>query len=105
MLFILALYAALLWLLFSKFKLVKWGWISGTLAVLGGAFILAVFLAMFNHLTPSGSFTVVSRVIEMTPNVSGLVTAIPVKPMQSAPVPPNVRYASDSDHSRRRTEL
>ena len=48
--------------------------------MLGGAFILAVFLAMFNYLTPSGSFTVVSRVIEVTPNVSGQVTAIPVKP-------------------------
>lgn len=80
MLIILSLYVLLVWLLFSKLKLVKWGWISGTLAVLGGAVILAVFLAMFNHLTPSGSFTVVSRVIEVTPNVSGQVTAIPVKP-------------------------
>ena len=80
MLIILALYIVLLWLVFSKFKLVKWGWISGTVAALGGAFILAVFLAMFNHLTPSGNFTVVSRVIEVTPNVSGQVTAIPVKP-------------------------
>jgi multidrug resistance efflux pump len=80
MLIILSLYLLLVWLLFSKLKLVKWGRISGTLAVLGGAFILAVFLAMFNHLTPSGSFTVVSRVIEVTPNVSGQVTAIPAKP-------------------------
>ena len=80
MLIILGLYILLVWLLFSKLKLVRWGWISGTLAVLGGAFILAVFLAMFNHLTPSGSFTVISRVIEVTPNVSGQVTAIPVKP-------------------------
>ena len=80
MLTILGLYILLVWVLFSKLKIVRWGWVSGTLAVLGGAFILAVFLAMFNHLTPSGSFTVVSRVIEVTPNVSGQVTAIPVKP-------------------------
>ena len=80
MLTILGLYILLVWVLFSKLKIVRWGWVSGTLAVLGGAVILAVFLAMFNHLTPSGSFTVVSRVIEVTPNVSGLVTAIPVKP-------------------------
>ena len=80
MLIILTLYGVLMWLAFSKFKLVKWGWVSGTFAVLGGAFILAVFLAMFNYLTPSGNFTVVARVIEVTPNVSGQVTAIPVKP-------------------------
>jgi multidrug resistance efflux pump len=80
MLIILTLYVVLVWLVFSKLKLVNWGWVSGTLAVLGGAFILAVFLAMFNHLTPSGSFTVVSRVIEVTPNVAGQVTAIPIKP-------------------------
>ena len=80
MLIILSLYILLVWLLFSKLKLIRWGWISGTLAVLGGAFILAVFLAMFNHLTPAGDFTVTSRVIEVTPNVSGQVIAIPVKP-------------------------
>src|SRR5215207_179030 len=79
MLIILTLYLVLIWLVIFKFKLVTWGWISGTIAVLGGAFILAVFLAMFNYLTPSGSFTVVARVIEVTPNVSGQVIAIPVK--------------------------
>lgn len=80
MLIILTLYLVLVWLVFSRLKLVKWGWASGTLTVLVGAFILAVFLALFNHLTPSGSFTIVSRVIEVTPNVSGQVIAIPVKP-------------------------
>jgi multidrug resistance efflux pump len=80
MLIILTLYIVLVWLVFTKFKLVKLGWISGAVAVLGGAFILAVFLAMFNYLTPSGTFVVVSRVIEVTPNVSGQVVAIPVKP-------------------------
>jgi multidrug resistance efflux pump len=80
MLIILTLYAVLIWLLFSKLKLVKLGWGSGTVAVLVGAFILAVFLAMFNYLTPSGKFVVVSRVVEVTPNVSGQVIAIPVEP-------------------------
>ncbi len=41
--------------------------------------IRAGFLALFNYLTPSGSFVVVSREIEVTPNVSGEVTAIPVR--------------------------
>ena len=80
MLIILTLYVVLVWLIFSKLKLVKWGWGSGTVAVLIGAFILAVFVALFNYLTPSGSFVVGSRVNEVTPNVSGEVIEIPVKP-------------------------
>ena len=44
-----------------------------------GRFILAAFLAMFNYLTPSGKVTV-RRVIEVTPNVSGQIVGIPVKP-------------------------
>ena len=79
MLIILGLYLTLVWLVFSKLKLVRWGWFSGTAAVLIGGFILAVFLAMFNYLTPWGSFVVISRVVEVTPNVSGQVTAIPVQ--------------------------
>lgn len=78
MLIILTAYVALVWLVFSRF--VEPGWISGGIALLGGVSILAVFLAMFNSLTPSGSFVVTSRVIEVTPNVSGQVVAIPVKP-------------------------
>jgi len=79
MLIIACLYVVLLWLVFSKLKLVRWGWLSGSLAVLGGLFILAVFLALFNYLTPSGRFVIVARVVEVTPNVSGEVVAIPVK--------------------------
>ncbi len=73
MLIIASLYAILVWLVFSRLKLIRWGWVSGTLAVIVGAFILAVFLAMFNYLTPSGGFVIVSRVVEVTPNVSGRV--------------------------------
>jgi multidrug resistance efflux pump len=80
MLIILALYLFLVWLFFSKLKLARWGWGSGTITVIIGAFILAVFLAMFNYLTPWGSFVVVSRVVEVTPNVSGQVVEIPAKP-------------------------
>jgi multidrug resistance efflux pump len=80
MVIILCFYVIALWLVFSKFKLVRWGWASGTVAVLAGAFILAVFLALFNYLTPSGRVTVAGRVVEVTPNVTGQIVAIPVKP-------------------------
>jgi hypothetical protein len=65
----LCLYIVALWAIFSKFKVVRWGWLSGTVAVLVGAFILATFLAVFNYLTPSGRVTVTGRVVEVTPNV------------------------------------
>lgn len=78
MLVILTIYLSLMWLLFSKLKLLKFGLVSGSFSIFGGAFILAIFLAMFNYLTPAGDFTVVARVIEVTPNVSGQVQSIPV---------------------------
>jgi multidrug resistance efflux pump len=80
MLIVLCLYLVALWAIFSKFKLVRWGWISGSAAALVGLLILAVFLALFNYLTPSGRLTVTGRVVQVTPNVSGQITDIPVKP-------------------------
>ena len=80
MVIILCLYIAALWAIFSRFKLVRWGWLSGTISVLVGVFILATFLALFNYLTPSGRVTVTGRVVEVTPNVTGQIVAIPVKP-------------------------
>ncbi len=80
MVIVLCLYLVLVWLVFSKLKLVRWGWSSGTWTVLVGVFILAVFLALFNFLTPYGSFVISARVVEITPNVAGQIIAIPVKP-------------------------
>src|SRR5947209_2307146 len=80
MIIILCLYLVALWAVFSKFKLVRWGWLSGTVSLLIGVFILAIFLALFNYLTPSGRVTVTGRVVEVTPNVTGQIVAIPVKP-------------------------
>jgi multidrug resistance efflux pump len=52
----------------------------GTISLLVGGFILATFLALFNYLTSSGRVTVTGRVVEVTPNVTGQIVAIPVKP-------------------------
>lgn len=80
MVIIAALYLVLVWLVFSRLKLIRWGWFSGTVTALLGVFILAVFVALLNYLTPSGRIVVVGRVVEVTPNVSGQIVAIPVKP-------------------------
>ena len=43
MIIILCPYVVVLWAVFSKFKLVRWGWLSGTISLLVGGFILATF--------------------------------------------------------------
>ena len=73
-------YLVVLWAVFSNFRLLRWGWLSGSISLLIGGFILATFLALFNYLTPSGRLTVTGRVVEVTPNVTGQIVAIPVKP-------------------------
>jgi len=80
MVIILISYLGLIWLFFSRLKLIRLTWVSGSLAALIGVFILAVFAALLNSLTPTGRIVVGSRVVEVTPNVSGEIIAIPVKP-------------------------
>ena len=80
MLIILISYLVLVWLLFSKLELVRLTWTTGILATLIGTFILAVFGALLNSLTPSGRIVVASRVVEVTPNVSGRIISISIRP-------------------------
>jgi multidrug resistance efflux pump len=67
-------------LIFFRFKLLPWNWPWRIVTVLLGCFIFAVFVALLNTLTPSGRIAVVGRVVEVTPNVAGTVTSIPVEP-------------------------
>jgi multidrug resistance efflux pump len=80
MLIIILLYVGAAWLLFFRFKLLPWNWPWRIVTVLLGCAIVAIFIALLNTLTPSGRIAVVGRVIEVTPNVSGSVTSIPVEP-------------------------
>jgi len=45
-----------------------------------GAGILIIFIALLNSLTPAGRVAVMGRVIEVTPEVGGRVTAVPIQP-------------------------
>ena len=74
------LYICLAWLVFFRFKLLPWNWPARIVTVLVGIGILAVFMGLLNYLTPSGRIAVVGRVVEVTPNVAGQVTAIDVEP-------------------------
>ena len=80
MIIILCLYVVALWARVLEIQTGAMGLVvRDDLAVVGG-FILATFLALFNYLTPSGRVTVTGRVVEVTPNVTGQIVAIPVKP-------------------------
>ncbi len=63
MVIILGLYFALVWLLFFKLKLIRLNCLSGAVAVLIGASILSVFVALLNHLAPSGRIVVNAPVV------------------------------------------
>jgi multidrug resistance efflux pump len=79
MLIIAILYIGVAWLVFFRFKLLPWNWPWRIVTALLGCVILAIFVALLNTLTPSGRIAVVGRVVEVTPNVAGTVTSIPVK--------------------------
>src|SRR4051812_145532 len=75
MLIIATLYGLLAWLVF-RFRLLPWNWPWRIVTVLVGVAILTFFVGLLNYLTPSGRIVVVSRVLEVTPNVAGQVTTI-----------------------------
>jgi multidrug resistance efflux pump len=79
MVIIALLYIGLVWIVFAKLKLLPFNWPWRIVTTLVGICILAVFLALLNTLTPSGRIAVVGRVVEVTPNVAGTVTSIPVE--------------------------
>ncbi len=76
------LYAILVWLIFFKLKWLRWGWGSGTVTVILGILLCAVFVGFLSYLAPTGRVTVISRVVEVTPNVSGQITEISVSANQ-----------------------
>jgi RND family efflux transporter MFP subunit len=76
------LYAILVWLIFFKLKWLRWGWGTGTVTLILGIFLCAVFVGFLSYLVPTGRVTVISRVVEVTPNVAGQITEISAPPNQ-----------------------
>jgi multidrug resistance efflux pump len=80
MVIVATIYILLIWLVFGKLKLLPWNRTWGSIVATIGLILLLVVLGLLNFYTPSGSISVVARVTEITPNISGRVASIPIKP-------------------------
>jgi multidrug resistance efflux pump len=78
MLIVTALYIVLVWLVFSRLKILPFNWPWRIAVVLAGIAIGAVFLGLINTLVPQGRLAVYGKVAEITPNVAGTVISVPV---------------------------
>ncbi|MEP2782726.1 MAG: efflux RND transporter periplasmic adaptor subunit [Pseudoruegeria sp.] len=80
MVIILGLYALLVWLVFSKLKLLPWNRGTKT-GVYGIAIVIAlVVIGALNYQTPTGTVSVQGAMIDITPNVSGTVVHVEAEP-------------------------
>ena len=82
MLIVLGLYFGLIWLVFSKLKLLPWNGFWKGVVYTGALIIALVVIGALNHTTPSGPVSVQGVVINIAPNVAGPVTEIEVEPNQ-----------------------
>lgn len=82
MVIIAALYAVVVWLTFFRLKPLPSGWLTGTVTVVIGLLVCAVFVALLGNLAPIGRVMVIGRVVEVTPNVSGQIKEISAQPNQ-----------------------
>ena len=73
------LYVLIVWLVFARLKWLRWGWGTGTATILLGLGVARSFAGFLSYLAPTGRVVVISRVVEVTPNVSGQITEIAVK--------------------------
>jgi len=77
------IYVGLIWLLFFKFKLVEPNTKSYTAAAIVGVVVIGAILLAMNLFQPYSTNAVISQyVVQITPQVTGQVTAVPVSPNQ-----------------------
>jgi multidrug resistance efflux pump len=82
MVIIIGIYAAFIWLIFFKLKVLPWNWKSKTASTVVGIAILLTFMGLLNSRTPSGRVTVMSPVVEIASAVNGTVAKVLVKTHQ-----------------------
>lgn len=68
-----------------RLKLLRWNWFTGVVTVIVGLLVVGALDAFLTALAPAGRISVAGRVVEVTPNVAGEVTQIPVRPNELVP--------------------
>jgi len=76
MIIILGVYAALVWLVFFRLKVLPWNLITKIAVSVVGLCILLTFMALLNTRTPTGQVTVTTRAGDVASVVGGTVTEI-----------------------------
>ena len=78
---LLAIYAAIVWVIFFKLKLLPWTTATAVVVITLPIFALAAMLLLLNVYAPSAlDVQVVKYVVQIVPRVTGRVTEVPVDP-------------------------
>lgn len=80
MVIIAALYIGIIWLIFFKLNLLPWNGLWKSIVGTVGVLLLLFVVGLLNYYTPTGSFSITTRVTEIRPSISGRVSSIPIKP-------------------------
>lgn len=76
MLFVLSLYAGVVYAVFFRFKLLPWNGTSKSISGFVGVIIALTVLGALSYLTPTGRVSVQGATIEITPEVAGTVVDV-----------------------------
>ena len=80
---LLAIYALFVWLIFFKFKWLKWTTTAAVIVVTIPIISLAAMLLLLNVYAPSAlDVRVINYVVQIVPRVTGRVIEVPVEPNQ-----------------------
>lgn len=78
---LLLIYAGIAWLIFFKFKLLPWNFVSQVIVITLPIIALAATILMLNVVAPSSAdVRVINYVVQVTPRVTGRVIDVPVEP-------------------------
>ncbi len=78
---LLGIYSFFVWLIFFKFRLLPWNFLSQVIVITIPAVGLTVLILMLNIVAPSSAdIRVVNYVVPINPPVRGLVTEVPIEP-------------------------
>ena len=80
---LLLIYSGIVWLIFFKFKLLPWNTVSQVIVYIIPVVAITILILFLNIVAPSShDVRVLNYNVEIVPNVSGMVTEVPVQPNQ-----------------------